>query len=86
MWPKVNVEEMLPPTYKRGPGKPKKLRRREPNEETNKGKTQISYCYTRYGVLGHNARSRTNLVVDPEAQKRKIYMIIYLYHLLMLLF
>jgi hypothetical protein len=27
MWPDVETEEMLPPSYKRGPGRPKKLRR-----------------------------------------------------------
>ena len=32
MWPVVDAEEMLPTTYKGGPGKPKKLRRREPDE------------------------------------------------------
>jgi len=32
MWPNVDVEEMLPPTYKKGPRIPKKLRRRELDE------------------------------------------------------
>ncbi|KAI5447485.1 hypothetical protein KIW84_015080 [Lathyrus oleraceus] len=36
MWPEVDMEEMLPPSYKRGPGRPKKLRRREPDEDPNK--------------------------------------------------
>ncbi|KAI5386016.1 hypothetical protein KIW84_072549 [Lathyrus oleraceus] len=36
MWPEVDMEEMLPPPYKRGPGRPKKLRRREPDEDPNK--------------------------------------------------
>ncbi|CAK8560592.1 unnamed protein product [Lathyrus sativus] len=71
MYPKVNIEEMLPPSYKRGPGRPKKLRRREPDEDPNKGRTQISYCCTNCGVHGHNARSCTVLVPDPKAQKRK---------------
>src|SRR4051812_7978576 len=35
MWPEVDMEEMLPPSYKRGPGRPKKLRRREPGEDPN---------------------------------------------------
>ncbi|KAI5401119.1 hypothetical protein KIW84_065818 [Lathyrus oleraceus] len=36
MWPEVDMEKMLPPSYKRGPGRPKKLRRREPDEDPNK--------------------------------------------------
>ncbi|MCH98703.1 hypothetical protein A2U01_0019709, partial [Trifolium medium] len=32
MWPNVEVDEMLPPTYKKGPGRPKKLRFREQDE------------------------------------------------------
>lgn len=74
---------MSPPTYKRGRGRPKKLRRREPDEVPNKGRTQTSYCFTRCVVYGHNARSCTSLVVDSEAQKRKVHMVIHLYNLLM---
>lgn len=32
MWPVVEVEDLLPPLYKKGPGRPKKLRRRQPDE------------------------------------------------------
>ncbi|CAL5183441.1 unnamed protein product [Lathyrus oleraceus] len=71
MSPEVDMEEMLPPSYKRGPERPKKLRRREPDEDPNKGRTQTSYCCPRYGIHDHNARSCTSQVVDPEAQKRK---------------
>ncbi|KAI5443105.1 hypothetical protein KIW84_011948 [Lathyrus oleraceus] len=69
-WSEVDMEEMLPPSYKRGPRRPKKLRR-EPEEDHNKGRTQTSYCCIRYGIHGHNARSYTSQVVDPRAQKRK---------------
>lgn len=41
------------------------------------------YC-TRYGIHGHNARSCTSLVVDAEAQKIKVNMVIHLHHLLIL--
>ncbi|CAL5192300.1 unnamed protein product [Lathyrus oleraceus] len=71
MWPEIDMEEMLPPSYKRGPGRPKKLRRREPNEDPNKGRTQTSYYCTRYGIHGTSKRSCTSQVVGPEAQKRK---------------
>ncbi|CAK8567531.1 unnamed protein product [Lathyrus sativus] len=71
MWPEVNVEEMLPPSYKRGPDRPKKLRRKEPDEDHKKVRTQTSCCCTKCGVHGHNARSCSVLVPDLEAQKRK---------------
>ncbi|MCI30564.1 hypothetical protein A2U01_0051774, partial [Trifolium medium] len=32
MWPKTDFPDILPPAYKRGPGRPKKLRRRQPDE------------------------------------------------------
>lgn len=60
MWPEVDMEDMLPLSYKRGPGRPKKLRRREPDEDPNKGRTQTSYCFTRCGICVHNARSCTS--------------------------
>ncbi|CAL5183759.1 unnamed protein product [Lathyrus oleraceus] len=65
------MEEMLPPSYKRGPGRPKKLRRREPDEDPDKVTTQTSYCCTRCIVHGHNVRSCKIQVIDPEDQKRK---------------
>lgn len=39
MWPKVDMEEMLPSSYKKGLGRLKKLRRREPDEEPIKVRT-----------------------------------------------
>ncbi|CAK8571097.1 unnamed protein product [Lathyrus sativus] len=71
MWPEVDMEEMLPPAYKREHGRPKKLRRREPDKGPSKVRTQTTYCCTRCGVHGHNARNSTSQVVDPEAQKCK---------------
>ncbi|KAI5447366.1 hypothetical protein KIW84_014997 [Lathyrus oleraceus] len=38
MWSEVDMEDMLPPSYKRGLGQRKKLRRREPDEDPNKRK------------------------------------------------
>jgi hypothetical protein len=72
MWPEVDVEEMLPPAYKRGPGRPKKLRRREPDEDPNKGRTATTYRCTKCNKHGHNTRSCISQVIDPEAQKRKV--------------
>ncbi|KAI5428417.1 hypothetical protein KIW84_033414 [Lathyrus oleraceus] len=70
MWLKVDMEKILPPSYKRVPRQSKKLRRREPDEDPNKVRTQTSY-----GVHGYNARSCTSQVVDPEAKKRKFEML-----------
>ncbi|KAI5385397.1 hypothetical protein KIW84_072118 [Lathyrus oleraceus] len=64
MWLEVDIEEMLPPTYKRAPGRPKKSRRKEPNEDPNKGRTQTSYSCINCGIHGHNARNCTSLMVD----------------------
>lgn len=69
MWQEVGMEEMFPPSYKRRPGRPKKLRRKGHDEDPNKVRTHTNYCWTRYGVDGHNARSYTSQVVDPGAQK-----------------
>ncbi|CAK8561763.1 unnamed protein product [Lathyrus sativus] len=62
---------MLPPTYKRGPGRENQLRRKEPDEDTDKGRTQTIYYCINYGMHVHNAKSCTCLMVDIEAKKRK---------------
>ncbi|KAI5401015.1 hypothetical protein KIW84_065742 [Lathyrus oleraceus] len=51
MWSEVDMEEMLPPSYKRGPRRPKKLRRMEPDEDPNKEQPQPN---------------ETQIDVDPE--------------------
>ncbi|XP_050920395.1 uncharacterized protein LOC127138033 [Lathyrus oleraceus] len=38
IWSEVDMEDMFPPSHKRGPGRPKKLMRREPDEYSNKRK------------------------------------------------
>lgn len=72
IWLEIDMEEMLPPSSKRGPGRPKKLRRKEPDDDPNKETPQTSYFCTRYSIHGHNAISCTSLLVDLEAQKRKV--------------
>ncbi|KAI5386018.1 hypothetical protein KIW84_072551 [Lathyrus oleraceus] len=80
MWPEVDMEEMLPPPYKRGPGRPKKLRRREPDEDPNKPKktttrqrqtqtatqeqTQPTEAQT--AALEQPQPNETQIDVDPE--------------------
>jgi hypothetical protein len=82
MWPEVQCEEMLPPVYNKGPGRPKKLRRREPDEPAKScGKFSRSfskYRCTKCGSSGHNARGCKSQTVNPEAQKRKVFYCCYL--------
>ena len=60
-WPKTNFPEVLPPQFKRGPGRPKKLRRREPDEERmENGKWSRAHTTTkckRCLKVGHNNRT-----------------------------
>lgn len=75
MWPTIEVEDMLPPQYKRGPGRPKKLRRREADENPKTGKHNtrgLNRC-TNCGQPGHNARGCKRTEVNPSAQQRKVY-------------
>ncbi|KAJ1384857.1 hypothetical protein SESBI_42169 [Sesbania bispinosa] len=43
MCPKVDLAQILPPTYKKGPGRPKKLRRWESDEDPNPSKLKRTY-------------------------------------------
>ncbi|XP_057440306.1 uncharacterized protein LOC130732221 [Lotus japonicus] len=60
-WPKLQQDDILPPEIKRGPGRPKKLRRREPDEPDKKNPTKLrrggsSYTCSRCHKKGHNQR------------------------------
>ena len=60
MWPKVDNEELLPPKYKRPPGRPKKLRMREPKElrpRTRLSKMGVVMVCQKCKQLRHNRRS-----------------------------
>ncbi|KAJ1398797.1 hypothetical protein SESBI_30784 [Sesbania bispinosa] len=59
MCPKTDQGVMYPLTYKRGPGRPKKLRRREPDEDptpTKLKRTNIKYACGFCHSYGHNNR------------------------------
>lgn len=59
MWPKTDNDQILPPSYKRGPGRPKKLRRREADENpkpTKLRRSTTSYTCSRCGKSGHNKK------------------------------
>lgn len=72
LWPTTNDPYILPPLYKRAPGRPKKLRRRDPHEDTTDNQTRLrrgvarNKC-SRCGQFGHNSRSCRNPVVSPDS-------------------
>ncbi|WJX14328.1 hypothetical protein P8452_04608 [Trifolium repens] len=74
MWPKppdgVVEEKILPPLYKRGPGRPKKLRIREFDEDGVRKPRKGKYHCTTCGEPGHNTGS-CKKPQDPNALKRK---------------
>jgi len=61
LWPEVNLPPILPPSVRRAPGRPKKLRRKdndEPKSNSKKGKrNQETVRCTRCKELGHNMRT-----------------------------
>ena len=77
MWLEVECEEMLPPVYKKGPGRPKKLRRRGPDEPAKScgkfSRVATKYKCTTCGSSGHNARGCKSQTVNHEAEKRKVF-------------
>jgi hypothetical protein len=75
MWPKppdgVVEEKLLPPLYKRGPGRPKKLRIREFDEDGVRKPRKGKYHCTTCGASGHNI-GLCKKPQDPNALKRKV--------------
>ena len=59
LWPKTNATPLLPPTYKAPPGRPKKLRRREADENVSHskaGKKPVKMKCSKCNQYGHNIR------------------------------
>lgn len=59
MWPPTEYTHIFPPKYKKGPGRPKKLRRREVDEDSTRTKLRrvtTPYNCKRCGQRGHNIR------------------------------
>ncbi|KAJ1390110.1 Transposase, MuDR, plant [Sesbania bispinosa] len=71
LWPKTGGELILPPAYKPSTGRPKKLRRREPDESQNPTRLRRGGNTTRCGRcqnLGHNSRNCTTPHVNPAPE------------------
>ncbi|CAI8614038.1 unnamed protein product [Vicia faba] len=75
MWPNVDVEDMLPPQYKKGPGRPKKSRFRKhdetgsrirrPDRKTPRTKASSNATQTE-GVSNTNADDGVHEINDPN--------------------
>ena len=73
MWPEVESDEILPPNYKRGSGRPKKLRIREFDENGGRMRRPgVTYRCTKCDKIGHNKRRCKSDVQHPEAAKRQV--------------
>lgn len=73
MWPNVDVGNTLPPQYKKGSDRPKKLRFIEHDESGSRmRRSGVAYRSTKYDKFGHNSRKFHSKECDPNALKRKI--------------
>ena len=73
MWHEVQSEELLPPMYKKGPDRPRKLRIRECGEDdSRRGLFGVSYRCTKCDKFGHNVQSCKSKKQDPNALKIKV--------------
>ncbi|KAK7361174.1 hypothetical protein VNO77_03220 [Canavalia gladiata] len=69
MWPKTQYEDILPPMYKLRPGRPKKLRKREPNEDPKPTKPKRSHSSNKCSwchKYGHNSRRCKNPAISSQ--------------------
>lgn len=73
MWPTVDADELYPPFYKKGLGKPKKLRFRELGEGGSRMRRfEVTYRCTKYDKMSHNSRKCKATTQHPGALKRKV--------------
>jgi hypothetical protein len=76
MWPKpadgVPEEKLLPPMYKRGPGRPRKLRIRQFDEDGVRNPRRGKKHCTKCGKPGHTVISCKSKTQDPNSLKRKV--------------
>lgn len=58
MWPEVQADEIQPPVYKNGLGRPRKVRIRECGEDGSmRRRLGVAYKSIKYDKFGHNAMS-----------------------------
>lgn len=69
-WPKTQTQQVLHPINKRKPGKPKKNRRRDPEEGLTKPKRSSRGHCSRYKRVGHNIRGCKQVKVSLKNKKR----------------
>lgn len=73
MWPNVDVEDMLPPPFKKGPGIPRKLRFMGHDENGSRMRSpSVSYRCTKCDKYGHNSRKCQSKEQYCVALKRKV--------------
>ncbi|XP_058776719.1 uncharacterized protein LOC131651056 [Vicia villosa] len=74
MWPEVESEELLPPSFKKGPDRSRKLRIRESGEEGARIRLpSVSYRCTKCDKIGHNVKSCKSKKQNPNSLKRKVF-------------
>ena len=67
------MEQVLPPSYKKGPGRPRKVRIRELGEEgARRRRHGVAYKYIKCDKFGHNALTCKSLTQVPNAMKIKV--------------
>ncbi|KAI5417212.1 hypothetical protein KIW84_042001 [Lathyrus oleraceus] len=72
MWPEVQNEELLPPLYKKGPGRPRKLIIKECGEDGDRRRLHgVSYRCIKCDKFGYNIQLHKSKKQDPNALKRK---------------
>ncbi|XP_058733542.1 uncharacterized protein LOC131605168 [Vicia villosa] len=72
MLPEVEMEQVLLPSYKKGPGRHRKVRIRELGKEgARQRRHNVEYKCTKCDKFGHNALTCKSLTQDPNALKRK---------------
>ncbi|CAK8562212.1 unnamed protein product [Lathyrus sativus] len=63
---------MPPPSFKKGPGRPKKLTWREHDETGSRMRSPgVAYRCTKCDKFGHNSRKCQSIIQDTNALKRK---------------
>lgn len=72
MWPVVQIDELLPPVYKNGHGRPRKVRIREyGKDDARRRRPGIAYNHIKCDKFRHNDFSCKSLTQDPKCFEKK---------------